>query len=119
VPSPRTTLAIGDRETGAEITEAVTRHRNAEGPLLSDHGGIPALMGERAFLMDQYNLNNFLPSRPQLADDFVGRIESRAFSVIVLVRGSKFALPNGKQSVLDDNYVLAERVGRFDVFAPR
>lgn len=119
VPSPRATLAIGERETGGEIIEAVARHRRGEGPLLSDHGGIPALMGERAFLMDQYNLNNFLPSRPKLADDFVGRIESRTFSAIVLVRGSTFALPDGKQSVLDDNYVLAERVGRFDVFAPR
>lgn len=110
VASPRQTLSLAGRETIRELMAAISRHRHDSRPIASNDGSVSALFGERAPVLDDYNLWIAVTNDPMMAADLRRRLASKQFSILALNR----------ETVLEDeNYVEVERVGRFRIMVPR
>lgn len=110
VDPPRTTLELAGRETSAELRSAIARHRLDNRPIASNDGTVAVMFGERAVVLDDYNLWIAVTNDPARAAELRSRLASKPFSVLAL----------RDETVLDDpNYVEAERVGRFRILVPR
>ena len=110
VDPPRTTLELGGRETTEQLRRAISRHRLDSRPIASNDGTVSVLFGERAVVLDDYNLWIAVMNDPARAAELKSRLASKPFSVLALK----------DETVLDDpNYIEAERVGRFRILVPR
>lgn len=110
IASPRQTLELDRRETAAELKAAIARHRHDGRPIASNDSAVPALFGERAAVLDDYNLWIAVTHDPAIAADLRRRLAAHQFSVVAVRDSTVLESPD---------YVEAERVGRFRILVPR
>lgn len=115
VPSPRKTLNLPERESKAGLRDAIHRLRPDNRPILSDHGAVSPLLGERTTMLDSYNLGVFIRRDPVVLADLQQRLSRQDFSLLLLIG----YIAEGAEGLEATDYVEAARVGRFVILQPR
>lgn len=113
LPSARKSVMARDEPVVADLQASVTRWRVGDGPIFSLHPGFPPLLGERAFMLDGYNLTNFLQQGGEVAEDFRAKIAAQHFSIAIIERRNHFL------GWFEESYAQVDRVGRYLVLVPR
>lgn len=113
VPSPRKTLVAHANPSVSELRDAVEELRTEHGPIFALHPAYPPILGERAFLLDGFNLANFIVEGSPAASDFFARIDSKSFSVVIVEPGHAFA------EAFRSHYEEVGQLGRNIVMVPR
>ena len=69
------------REAVARIQQMIDKR----GPIMSENPGLPVLMGQRAVVLDAFQLPLISRERPEIRESFFRRLRGREFSGVVLM----------------------------------
>jgi len=118
-PSPLKTLIARDNQTQSQIRATVMRWAPAGGTILSVDASYPILLGQRPFLLDAFNLRNFIAQDGAIARDFEHRIAAQEFAVLIVGTTQDFTPPGAATHPMQDHYEVVDRLGQFTVMVPK
>lgn len=114
ISSPRDSLIERANPPVTQIRAVVGKWRKAQGPVFSIHPAHPPELGERAFMLDGFNMEHtFMAFGGEIADDVRARAARQDFSIVILDHIHMFG------GIFRDGYEVVDKLGRFVVMVPK
>ncbi len=113
-----------DRDHGFR-TDAESHLRSIDGPVLSEHPGIPLAVGRHPFLADAFMVNNLQHKRPEIHARLQAELEARTFGAVILSHVGEVGwyedihFGGRVNELIEENYVRDRNFGRYVFFRPK
>ena len=106
-------------------TEAENHLRSIDGPVLSEHPGIPLAIGRHPFLADAFMVSNLEHKRPEIHARLQAELEARTFDAVILSHVGEVGwyeeihFGGRIRELIDEHYVRDRNFGRYVFFRPK